>query len=415
MAAPAGGGPAAAPAAASPVTRPGLSLGERQLTALSELAGLVAGGVTRRGQLATATGLSRAAVAQRVDLLIDRGLLVETGTAATERGRPPLTLQLASHAAVVCAVDLGATHSTVAVAGLGGGVLAENTRDVDIDDGPEAVLTGVHEQLGDLLAAAGHPAEHVRAISVGVPGPVEATTGTVVRPPIMRGWDGYRVPGFFAGRYDAPVLVDNDVNMMALGEYGHRPATAHLLYVKVGTGIGCGIVSGGVVHRGASGAAGDIGHIPVPGHDHVLCHCGNTGCVEAVASGAAVAATLREAGLPAEHAADVVRLVAAGDPLARRQVRLAAQRIGEVLASLVSFWNPDTIVLGGSIASLHDDLLADIRAAVYRRALPLATRTVAIETTLLGRRAGIEGAHRLAVHHLLSPDGIAHLLTPPGP
>jgi predicted NBD/HSP70 family sugar kinase len=383
---------------------------DRQLTSLSELAGLVAGGATRRSQLVTATGLSRAAVAQRVDLLIERGLLVETGTVATERGRPPLALHLASHSAVVCAVDLGATHGTVAISELGGAVLAETTEDLDINDGPEAVLTALDAQIDRMLAAAGHPAEHVRAISVGVPGPVEASTGTVVRPPIMRGWDGYRVPGFFAGRRAAPVLVDNDVNMMALGEYGHRPAAAHLLYVKVGTGIGCGIVSGGVVHRGASGAAGDIGHIAVPGHDDVLCHCGNTGCVEAVASGAAVAARLREAGVPAEHAADVVRLVAEGDPLARRQVRLAAQRLGDVLASLVSFYNPDTIVLGGSLASLHDDLLADIRAAVYGRALPLATRTVAIESTVLGRRAGIEGARRLAVQHLLSPEGIARFL-----
>ncbi|WP_328917212.1 MULTISPECIES: ROK family protein [unclassified Streptomyces] len=384
--------------------------GDRQLTALSELAGLVAGGTTRRSQLATATGLSRAAVAQRVDLLIAKGLLVETGTVVTDRGRPPLTLQLASRTSVVCAVDLGATHSTVAVAELGGAVLAEATEELDINDGPADVLTGLHRQIGRLLAAAGHPGSHVRAISIGVPGPVEARTGTVIRPPIMRGWDGYRVPAFFAGRFDAPVLVDNDVNMMALGEYAHRPSSAHLLYVKVGTGIGCGIVSGGVVHRGATGAAGDIGHIRVPGHDDVLCHCGNTGCVEAVASGAAIAATLREAGLPVEHVSDVVRLVAGGDPLARRQVRLAAQRIGEVLASLVSFHNPDTIVLGGSIASLHDDLLADIRAAVYRRALPLATRTVAIETTVLGRRAGIEGARRLAVRHLLSPEGIGRMI-----
>jgi predicted NBD/HSP70 family sugar kinase len=384
--------------------------GERQLGSLSQLAGLVADGTTRRSQLATATGLSRAAVAQRVDLLIDRGLLVETGTVATERGRPPLALRLASDTAVVCAVDLGATHAAVAVAELGGTVLAEATDEIDINDGPDAVLAAVDERIGRLLAAAGRPAEHVRAISIGVPGPVEASTGTVVRPPIMRGWDGYRVPGFFEGRHRAPVLVDNDVNMMALAEYAHRPDTAHLLYVKVGTGIGCGIVSGGVVHRGASGAAGDIGHIRVPGHDDVLCHCGNTGCVEAVASGAAIAARLREAGLPARHAGDVVRLVAAGDPVARRQVRLAAQRIGDVLASLVSFYNPDAIVLGGNIASLHDDLLADIRAAVYRRALPLATRTVAIEATLLGERAGIEGARRLAVSHLLSPEGIARIL-----
>jgi predicted NBD/HSP70 family sugar kinase len=209
------------------------------------------------------------------------------------------------------------------------------------------------------------------------------------------------------------VLVDNDVNMMALGEYGQRPDVAHLLYVKVGTGIGCGIVSDGVLHRGSAGAAGDIGHIRVPGHEDVTCRCGNTGCVEAVASGGAIVATLREAGLAVADTRDVVRLVCEGNASARRQVRLAGQRIGEVLAAVVSFHNPDVIVLGGSLAELHEDLLADIRGVVYRRALPLATRTLSIETSALGDRAGAQGACRLALTHLLSPAGLTVLLTPP--
>ena len=384
----------------------------RQLASLSELARLVATGVTRRSRLVDATGLSRAAVAQRVDLLIDRGVLIETGTAASERGRPPLTLELASEHALICAIDLGATHRTASLSELGGRVLAEETEAIDINEGPEAVLTALDEQADRLLSGCGRAREDVRVLSIGVPGPVEASTGTVVRPPIMRGWDAYEIPRFFADRYRAAVLVDNDVNVMAVGEYGHRPGSRHLLYVKVGTGIGCGIVSDGVVHRGASGAAGDIGHIRLPGHEDVLCHCGNTGCVEAVASGAAIAAALARAGLPARGSADVVRLVAAGDPLARHQVRLAGQRLGELLATLVSFYNPDTIVLGGSMAGLGDDLLADIRGAVYRRALPLATRTVSIEPSLLGRRAGVEGARRLAVEHLLSPEGLAAMLDP---
>ncbi|MEY9849849.1 ROK family protein [Streptacidiphilus sp. MAP5-3] len=384
----------------------------RQLDSLSELARLVASGVTRRSRLVDATGLSRAAVAQRVDLLIARGVLLETGTAASERGRPPLTLELASEHTLICAIDLGATHRRVSVSELGGRVLAEETQTTDVNDGPDTVLTALDEQASRLLTACGRAREDVRAISIGVPGPVEAVTGTVVRPPIMRGWDGYTIPRFFADRYRADVLVDNDVNMMAVGEFSHRPKARHLLYVKVGTGIGCGIVSDGLVHRGASGAAGDIGHIPLPGHEDVLCHCGNTGCVEAVASGAAIAATLAKAGLAARGAADVVRLVAAGDPLARHQVRLAGQRLGELLATLVSFHNPDAIVLGGSMAGLGDDLLADIRGAVYRRALPLATRTMSIETSLLGPRAGVEGARRLAVDHLLSPQGLAAMLDP---
>jgi predicted NBD/HSP70 family sugar kinase len=387
------------------------SAARRRMVSLSELAGLVAdGAATTRSAIAGATGLSRAAIAQRVDLLIERGLLVETEPEATDRGRPPLALDLSDARIVVAGCDLGATHSRLAVATLSGRVLAERARAIDINAGPEAVLAGVRADVEELLAEAGRPAAHLRAIGIGVPGPVEFASGTVVRPPIMAGWDGCRVPAFFEGSYAAPVLVDNDVNAMALGEYTHRRASRHLLYVKVGTGIGCGIVSDGVLHRGASGAAGDIGHIQLPGHEDVLCHCGNTGCVEAVASGAAIAAALRSQGTDAAGAADVVRQVFEGHAAARRQVRLAGQRIGEVLASLVSFHNPDTIVIGGILAQLHEDLLADVRAVIYRRALPLATRSLAIETSVLGERAGMLGAVRLAARHLLSEEGMAGII-----
>jgi len=396
------------------------SLGGRHLAALSELACLVADGTaTRRSQLAQATGLSRAAVAQRVDLLVARGLLIETEPVVTERGRPPLALQLAPDV-LICAVDLGATHCRLALTTLGGAPLAEAVREIDINEGPQTILAAVHELTGELLARSDRPRAHLRAFSIGVPGPVEHETGTVIRPPIMQGWDGYRIPAFFHEQgfrqhdeASVTVLVDNDVNMMAFGEYSHRRDSKHLLYIKVGTGIGCGIISNGTLHRGAAGAAGNIGHIPLPGHEEVLCHCGNTGCVEAVASGAAIAQALREAGLAAKGGRDVVRLVSEGNPVARRRVRLAGQQIGEVLASLVSFHNPDAIVIGGSIAQLHEDLLADIRGVVYRRALPLATRSLAIETSALGERAGVEGAARMAARHLLSPDGIEKLLAQP--
>ena len=383
------------------------SAAARRLASLSELACLVADGAAiTRSTLMNATGLSRAAIAQRVDLLIERGVLVETGPAAVDRGRPPFTLDLASDQVLVAGVDLGATHGRLALTTLGGRVLAESARELDINAGPDRILGLVREDLARLCAQAGRPTGSLRAIGIGVPGPVEAVSGTVVRPPIMQGWDGSRIPAFFEDGFTATVLVDNDVNMMAFGEYVHRRESEHLLYIKVGTGIGCGIVSGGVPHRGASGAAGDIGHIRLPGHDEVPCHCGNTGCVEAVASGSALAAALRAEGLEAHGAGDVVRLVSEGHPVARRQVRLAGQRIGEVLASLVSFHNPDTIVIGGVLAQLHEDLLADIRGVIYRRALPLATRSLRIETSVLGEHAGVVGSARLAARHLLSPHGI---------
>ena len=383
----------------------------RHQAALSEVVTLVAAGTAgTRSQLAAATGMSRATVSQRVDTLIAAGLLLDGDPAAAARGRPPLTLRLNPRTGTVCAVDLGATHCRILITGLGGEPLAENAVAIDIAEGPAAILSRVDTELRALLEQSGRRPEEVRAISMGVPGPVDFATGTPVRPPIMPGWDGYPVPSFFAGRYDAPVLVDNDVNLMALGEYAHRPGVRHLLYVKVGTGIGCGIVSDGQLHRGAAGAAGDIGHVRVPGHEDVPCHCGNTGCIEAVASGGALVATLRAAGCDVSSTRDVVRLGSEGNPLARRQVRLAGQRLGEVLATAVSFHNPDLIVLGGSLAELHEDLLAEIRGVVYRRALPLATRSLAIETSLLAGRSGVEGASRLALRHLLSPPGLARLL-----
>src|SRR5919106_1186376 len=138
-------------------------------------------------------------------------------------------------------------------------------------------------------------------------------------PPIMPGWDGFSIPGWFASRYDAPVLVDNDVNIMAVGEHFSTYSDCeNLLMIKVGTGIGCGIVAGGHIHRGAQGAAGDIGHIRVSGRDDVICHCGNVGCLEAVAGGHALAAALTEAGTEAANSRDVVALVRGGNPLAVR-------------------------------------------------------------------------------------------------
>ena len=205
-----------------------------------------------------------------------------------------------------------------------------------------------------------------------------------------------------------PIFVDNDVNIMGLGEYWSRGLVdEQVLFVKVATGIGCGIITNGEVHRGADGAAGDIGHVRVAVEEDVLCSCGNLNCLEAVASGSALARQLAAEGLDAEHAIDVVRLSQAGDARALRLVRVAGQRIGEVLASLVNFYNPSRIILGGALAGLQDNLLAGIRAVVYERALPLATRHLRIETTAFGHRSAVLGATILGAHGALSPASIS--------
>ncbi len=365
-----------------------------------------------RADLARVTGLARSTVAQRVDALLAQGLVYEAGGASTG-GRPPTVLAFNRDAGVVLVADLGATHARVAVSDLAGTPLAERASDLDIALGPEHVLAWVAERFTELLKEIGRSPEDVLGIGIGVPGPVEFASGRPVNPPIMPGWDGFSIPDWFAGRYGAPVLVDNDVNIMARGEHRvHWPDTEHLLLIKVGTGIGCGIVADGHIHRGARGAAGDIGHIRATNREDVVCRCGNLGCLEALAGGQALAQRLADDGEDASHSRDVVRLVHAGHPGAIRMVRDAGRALGEVLAGTVNFFNPAVIVIGGDIAEAHAELLAGVREGIFSRSLPLATRDLRIVPCRLGDRAGVTGAAIMAIEHVLAPDAVDRSLLP---
>ncbi|HLU72920.1 MAG TPA: ROK family transcriptional regulator [Nonomuraea sp.] len=363
-----------------------------------------AGSATTRSDLARLTGLARSTISQRVDALIERGLVEETESGESTGGRPPRQLRLHTEEHAFAGVDLGATHCRIALMDMTGVVLAQCEDPLLIAEGPERILAHVDERIDRLLAAAGRPRAALRVIGMGVPGPVEFATGRPNNPPIMPGWNDYPIPDYFPG---VDVLVDNDVNVMALGE--HRdvfPDARHLLFVKVGTGIGCGIVANGKLHRGAQGSAGDIGHIRVSGYEESGCRCGNSACLEAVAGGAAVARRLTELGVPAETGADVVALVQAGNTQALRLVREAGRLIGGVLAGLVNFFNPEAIVIGGALSRVHEHLLAGIRETIYRRSLPLATNHLSIVPTRMGVDAAAVGAGILAIEHYLSPDNI---------
>jgi predicted NBD/HSP70 family sugar kinase len=227
----------------------------------------------------------------------------------------------------------------------------------------------------------------------------------------MPGWDGFDVPGRLTAELGAPTLVDNDVNVMALGEhFAHWPGTAHLMLVKVATGIGSGIISDGELRRGAQGAAGDLGHVAVPGGGDVPCRCGNTGCLEAIASGAALAAALRARGHATATSRDVVALARGGSVEAVQLVRAAGRDIGEVLSTAVSLLNPSVIVIGGALAAAGEHLLAGVREVVYRRSLPLATQHLRIVPSRSGERAGVIGAAVMVVERVLSPAQVDDLV-----
>ncbi|MBL1069179.1 ROK family transcriptional regulator [Streptomyces sp. 7-21] len=376
------------------------------------LALIAAGAARTRSDVARLTGLARSTVSLRVEALITHGLLEEIEDGGSTGGRPPRRLRLRTHDRVVAGIGLGATHCRVALVDLGGGELASREDPLPISEGPAAVLGHAAATVRELLTETGKDAADIRAIGVGVPGPVDFSAGELVDPPIMPDWHRYPIPRYFTERFGVPALVDNDVNVMALAEQRQvRPHARHLLFVKAGTGIGCGIVSDGRLHRGAHGSAGDIGHIRV-GVDSTPCRCGNAGCLEAVAGGAALARRLRQDGLSVTTARDVAELAKSGQREAMRMLREAGRRIGEVLSGLVNFFNPEAIVLGGALSAAHEQLLAGVREAVYRRSYPLATQDLLIEPSRLRERAASLGAATLAIGHALSPDRIDRLLAP---
>ncbi len=365
-------------------------------------------GPTSRAELGEVVSLSRSKLAVELDRLAEVGLTESAGLAASRGGRRSSVVQLSS-ALRFLGIDIGATSVDVAVTDGQLEVLDRVAEAVDVREGPDVVLQVVLDLVGKVRA--GGRAVELHGAGVGVPGPVSFRDGMPVAPPIMPGWDRFPIRTTLSQHLGCQVHVDNDVNIMALGEM-HRgvvQGVADFLFIKVGTGVGCGIVVDGRVHRGVSGSAGDLGHIRV-GDDGPVCACGNTGCLEAYFSGAALArdalAAARSGASPflAERlaeagtltAADVSTAVGAGDPTSVDLVRAGGRHLGQLLAGLVSFFNPGAVVIGGEVAAgLGHPLLAEIRSVVYRRSLPLATGNLPIVLSEMGRDAGVVGAARL--------------------
>jgi predicted NBD/HSP70 family sugar kinase len=379
---------------------------------LSTVARLIASGAAQsKADLVPAAGMARTTVSAAVDELLHRGVVRVAGTRPTPgRGRPADRLALSPRGGHVLLADVGARGAHLAVLDLSQRVVAHEHVDLDVRDGPEPVLDVIEARL-DALRAAGSPEVPARAVVIGLPGPVDGNLGTPVRPPIMPGWHAYPVSARLRGRFDCAAILENDVNLRALGEARALPADqAPLLFVKIGTGIGGGLVTReGGLHHGADGAAGDIGHVRVRGGPDDPCVCGNVGCIEAVASASAVARRLAAGATVPVTIADVRDRLAKADPAAVAHVREAAAHIGELVAMLVHFYNPARVTIGGSLTAASDDLLAGVRSVVYQRALPLATRNLVLANSVLGEYAGLAGAAVLAIEQALSASEIGAL------
>jgi glucokinase len=365
-----------------------------------------------RAELAAITGLSRSTIAARLDDLLESDLVQPYGDATSTGGRPPSQFALNRTGRLLLCADLGASHATIAISDLTGAVLWEHTESLDIALGPEAVLARIAEIADGLLAAHGRAKDALIGIGIGLPGPVEFSTGRPSNPPIMPGWHEYDVRGRLQQYVDVPVLVDNDVNIMALGERAaHFPEVDDLVFVKIGTGLGGGIISGGRLQRGSQGVAGDIGHIRIGREAATACICGSTRCVARFATGRAIAAEMERRGLHAPDHLDSIELVRNGEPEAIAVIRQVGRDIGEMLLACISFANPSVIVIGGSLAQAGEHLLAGVREVVYAQSTPLATGNLQIVASRAGARAGVIGAAVLTTERLLAPDHLESMVS----
>jgi predicted NBD/HSP70 family sugar kinase len=361
---------------------------------------LASGQATTRTELAGLLGAAPSTVSFAVGRLLEHGLVAEEGTAASTGGRPRKVLRLGGSDGFAVAAELGGRHAHVGVVQPGGRLADVSTVPFPTADGPEAALPGLAGTLEEL--AERHGRALLRGVGLSLPGPVDVASGVVTLPSRMPGWNRFPVRAWLEDRFGVPAAIENDANCMAVGEHTVRPAEhRQAIMVKTGTAIGAGVIADGRLYRGGSGAAGEITHVRVEAAHDIPCSCGNTGCLETVASGAALVRILRERGLVVTSTEDVVRLASDADPEATRAVRQAGRYLGQVLAANVNFFNPDAVYLGGILSTL-EPFVAAVRSQLYEGCHPLVTEHLVIERAGLGADAGLVGAGQFALQRALA-------------
>lgn len=365
--------------------------------------------------LVASSSYSRAHTSRYVKDLLEKKLIVEDEIKGITGKRKSIQYRINKDLGIFVGVDVGVTSIDYLLTDSRGNRLFRKSIWNDVAAGPVEVLNKILQDITSALEQILSDARHVAGIGIGFPGPVNFAEGKVISPPIMPGWDNYPIKQFIQSKFpNASVVIDNDVNIMALGEHlcGICRDKSNIIYVKVGTGIGAGIICDGRLFRGSSGCAGDIGHICVD-PDGPICACGNRGCLEALAGGKGIAKRATEdavsgkskflSQLIQEHnklitAEDVGEAARNGDSYSIELIQETGTLIGLVLASLVNFFNPETIVIGGGVSKFGDIFLSTIRQNILLRSLPLATKNLQVVYAGLPGDSGVIGAVNLAMN-----------------
>ncbi|KQQ94843.1 hypothetical protein ASF72_19675 [Arthrobacter sp. Leaf141] len=384
-------------------------------------------GITQAA-LTDQVGLGRSVVAERVAELEQIGLVHSPGRAPSTGGRTARLLSLNAGAGFVVGVDIASNELVVSASDLAGTLLGTRHRELcDVGEGPERVLARASAIIAEVTKEQGNNA--MLGIGVGLPAPVNFDTGVPVGVPVLPGWGDYPVREEFTARWPVPAWVDNRINLLALAEIVGNPRAAqakHLLYFGAGAGVGAALIADGRLYRGSHGLAGSIGHVAVPEAGVVACRCGRTGCLEAVTSGWAIerdglmlaetgrspylAQVLKETGRV--RAYDVTLAAEHEDAAAKELLSRTAALLGSSLATLVSFFAPHMLVVGGGIARAKDIVLKPIQQAVLDRLPSAAAPDLIVELSAIDEQVGgVVGAAQLAIGELLSKQHLSVLLS----
>ena len=362
-------------------------------------------GPLARTEIVHRSGLSRATVSNLLTELLERDLVREESDnrRAGSGGRPPALVTLEPSAAAAVGVDIGRTHVRVVVADLGLQILAEGVEHVDVPEHPEETLRLVSSMTERLLAEAGVARDDLLGIGVGLPGPVDRSSGRLGSATILPGWVGLAPRAELEKRLHAPVVVENDANLGALAEglLGAGRGSRVLAYVKVAAGVGAGLVVDGRLFRGASGTAGEIGHT-TQANSGPVCRCGNRGCLEQLAGATALLAQMSAAGIELHGAESLLQLAADGHAGARRVLADAGEHIGLAVANMVTLIDPDRVVVGGELGAANELLVGPLRYAARSAAVTTAGSSIDIVSAELGERAEALGAVILVLREPVS-------------
>lgn len=357
-------------------------------------------GPMTRAELSRSAEVSRSTVSAIVAELIEEGLVEESGemVGRGQAGRPGSLVSLNPSAGVAVGIDIDHQHLRVMAADLSHTVLGEATRPLSLNHDAKEAMSLAVELVDEILAGTRVDRARVLGVGLSLAGPIEAIHGTVRPSSISPSWIGRDAAREMREEIDLPVVVDNDANLGALAElmWGSARGVSDAVYLNVGTGIGAGLIIGGVVYRGAIGTAGEIGHATAR-EGGTICRCGNRGCLERYAGGTALLHELAASFGDELTLDELIERVRAGETASRRVVADAGSLIGIHVATICNLLNPSHVIVGGPLSATGDVLLEPIRRSIARSALPIAAETVAVVPGDLGERATALGAVALVL------------------